>query len=345
MAKLTCLSALFVLLMTAACWGQPDVLEFKVCDQIYQAAHPLSWENLKKEYERPLADGNFEHIYLDLILKLTTSENQQDGKIRERFQNKARLVLAGEVNPRPDFEIFKQVSADFTVKQFLFHGDDPFQIALPASLPECGQNATQLNELRYLANAFVKVDEISKLPAIDAVFQRIRDIEQQFDRYLFEGFPMFPWEAYLNSRFLAKKHIAEGPPRHQIIALHPGVAIETDTQSFSAAEPDLAMTIEPFGWIYYPKGGKYQSWWGLSTVASIKDDDGFGVGVLAHYKNFSLGVTWHDSDEGGSLFDDDPFILLSMDLYQFVGEKYRSYNSYKERVRELRDGSLRDALN
>ena len=39
-------------------------------------------------------------------------------------------------------------------------------------------------------------------------------MEKVYDKYLFEGFPMFPWEAAVNSWFLTDKSIANGPPRN-----------------------------------------------------------------------------------------------------------------------------------
>lgn len=342
MLRLILLIAIFTFTTTTSCLGQlEEGLEFKICGKTYEPSHPLAWSQLKTEYGNLLNDGNYDAIYRDLISKLNSSPKQRDEQIHDKFLEKSKQVLQSEVSPQPMFEIYKHVDEDLETKLFLFRGG-PFQIELPASEKECGDKTEQLDELRYLSSAFVKIDEIQKFPARIAVFNRISEVEEQFDRYLFEGFPMFPWEAYVNSRFLAKEHIAEGPPNHQLVIFHPGVAVETDTQNFSAAEPDLALIVEPFGWIYYPKDEKFKTWWGISTIASIKDDDGFGVGVVGHYKNFSLGVTWHDSDKGGTLFDDDPFILLSMDLYQFVSERYRSYESYEKRFRELKTEYLMD---
>lgn len=43
------------------------------------------------------------------------------------------------------------------------------------------------------------------------VGQSIIELERSYDKYLFEGFPMFPWEAAINSWFLTDKSIANGP--------------------------------------------------------------------------------------------------------------------------------------
>ena len=49
-----------------------------------------------------------------------------------------------------------------------------------------------------------------------------------------------------------------------------------------------------------------------------------------NYRNFKLGVTYHDDDTGQY---DGAAIFFGMDLYQFLGEKQRSYKAYLEEIR------------
>jgi hypothetical protein len=85
-----------------------------------------------------------------------------------------------------------------------------------------------------------------------------------------------------------------------------------------------ALAIEALGLIWYrwknasaPAEGL--SWWGLSAIASVRDDMRPGVGLLLHYgRMVTLGVSWHDDDRDDEWLDRPPYVIASFDLFQLA---------------------------
>lgn len=156
---------------------------------------------------------------------------------------------------------------------------------------------------------------------------RIAALEQQFDKYLFEGFPMFPWEALANGA-LAGKALANGPPRDAIVLLHPAAGVVGSVESHTDSDIAGVLSVEPLGWIRYTPD--HSSWYGVSLLAVFSTDRNAGYGVAFNYDSFKLGVTWHD-DPGRH---DGAAVFFGMDLYQLLSREKRNYAGYKRQVRE-----------
>jgi hypothetical protein len=208
-----------------------------------------------------------------------------------------------------------------------------FQLDLPKSNgdPLCGNSSEKdaRKEAAEFVITFTGVFGQLTAPQFRLVAKRIETLEAVYDKYLFEGFPMFPWEAAVNSWFLAKERIAEGPPRDAIVVLHPAAGIVSSVDSDSKSDTGSVLSIEPLGWIRY--SADYETWYGISLLAVFPADREAGYGVALNYRNFKLGVTYHDDDTGEY---DGAAIFLGMDLYQLLGEKQRSYKAYFERVKQ-----------
>jgi len=155
----------------------------------------------------------------------------------------------------------------------------------------------------------------------------IGELEQQYDRYLFEGFPMFPWEAWLNGKFLASNRIARGPPRNSIVFLHPAAGVVGSVESGTQSDVDGTLGVEALGWIRYDDS--HRNWYGVSLLATFPTDREPGYGVAFNYNIYKVGATWHD-DKG--MGHDGWALYLGMDFLQFVNEKYRTYDAYREKV-------------
>jgi hypothetical protein len=166
-------------------------------------------------------------------------------------------------------------------------------------------------------------------PGVERVAGRITELEQTFDRYLFEGFPMFPWEAAVNSLVLTKDHIAEGPPRYQIVLAHPAAGMVVSMEG-NKSDMGATVSIEPVGFVRYTKD--YRHWMGVSLLAVFPADRNAGYGIAFNYDMFKLGVTWHDDNTGDY---DGAAVFVGLDLYKFLDAKYREYDGYRDRVRSL----------
>jgi len=342
-AKKTCV--LIVLVLTASlflplpAWAEKDPTSYVICGQVRDSAYEWSWENIEKRYSAELARGGYQQIYYDIKQAVLASPKQQDRDIQKRFVNKVTDVINGKANGRVLFNINVEAPPDLHVqkKYYLFKGD-PDQI----DLQDCGQNnerAEQLNELRYFAHAIVNLSDRNINWARVAAVNRIRNLEESYDRYLFEGFPMFPWEAAVNSVFLTKKNIADGPPRNQMVFLHLGTGFEINTESMKKSEMGVVASVEPIGWIYYPVSKEYRSWWGIAALTTFRHDMGMGVGIAVHYNAFSLGATWHEKDVPGTHYG-QPYIFLGIDLYRYLDAKNRQYEQYVGKYTTLKDQAV-----
>jgi hypothetical protein len=156
---------------------------------------------------------------------------------------------------------------------------------------------------------------------------QISVLEAKYDRYLFDGFPMFPWEAWANGKFLTKSTIADGPPRNSLVLLHPGAGVVGSLKSSARSDTDGTLSIEALGWIRYRDD--HESWYGASLLAVFPTDRDPGYGIALNYNLYKLGVTWHDDKDTGH---DGLTLFLGMDFLQFVNEKYRTYQSYRRKV-------------
>ena len=165
---------------------------------------------------------------------------------------------------------------------------------------------------------------------IPALQQQLAALENDYDRYLFEGFPMFPWEAAVNSLFLTDKHIANGPPRWQLANAHPSAGLTRNVESDTEGDLGAALLVEVIGIVRYTNDLRH--WYGASVIASFPFDRDPGIGVALNYDRFKLAVTWHDDPSGEY---DGAAIVLGMDLYQFVGEQRRTYDGYKNKLNQL----------
>ncbi len=311
--------------------AQTDEFSFTICGKQRDAAHQWSWENITSRYGNELAAGNYQKIYQDLQNGLNASEKQKDRQIQKKVSRKLAEVIDRRANGRVAFEIYVEKSQDLRVrkKYFLFKGD-PDEI----DFQDCGQNnerADQLDEVRDFSCAVVNLSDREMSPARQQAVERIRKLEESYDRYLFEAFPMFPWEAAVNSVFLTTDKISAGPPHNQLIFFHLSAGFEVNTESMAESELGAVVAVEPLGWIRYPEDKDFRTWWGIAALTTFRHDRGIGVGLALHYNDFSLGATWHERDVPGSHYG-KPFVFVGIDLYRYLDSKKRQYDQYIGKV-------------
>ena len=157
----------------------------------------------------------------------------------------------------------------------------------------------------------------------------MKTLEITYDKYLYEGFPMYPWEALVAGWLLTDQSIANGPPKNQIVLMHPAAGVIGAAGNGSDTDIDAVLSVELFGWIRYTDD--YSTWYGASVLTVFPFDRNAGIGFALNYNNFKLGLTWHDYDDDY----ENPTFFLGMDFYQLLREKTRQYTSYKEKVTNI----------
>lgn len=237
----------------------------------------------------------------------------------------ARLTMA-------QFRIGKDPLGD----QLAFPGTS-FALKMPgeAEAPECTSGPTAALSLAR-AGSFIELVQSAHVAVIVDKMKltslQIANLEEQYDKYLFEGFPMFPWEAAVNGWFLTDKSIANGPPRRTIVLLHPSAGAVGAISSDSSSDTGGTLGVEALGMVWY--SSDFESWYGASLFAAFPSDREAGYGVALNYNNYKLGVIWIDQENSEH---DGATLFLGMDLLQFVGEQHRKYEGYRAKVRSLLD--------
>jgi hypothetical protein len=324
MTRLVLLLAL-ALFPSFACAGDGLV----ICDNAYISTHPMSWETLRPGYAKALADGRYFVVTSDLMRRLEHSAAQIDLSVKAKMMDRIRQVIEGKVECCADFAPRYESPAEAYLpgRHFLFGKE--------IDLDQCeGGRAAQNDELRYLAENMVNVGNAIHEDHRAASVRSMAELEKRYDRMLFEGFPMMPWEAWVNSRWLTPNRIVDGPPHHVAVFMHPSLGTSLGTARLADAKLGMGMAVEPAGWVFYPPKAAHRAWWGVSTLAFFRGDLGLGVGVLGRYRHFSVGVVWHDGNKDNRLSNDRGSLFLGMDLYEFLGKTLRGYHGYLEEVAE-----------
>jgi len=229
-----------------------------------------------------------------------------------------------------DFSI--TTTMDLPARQIAFY-QTAKEVEFPAAAdaPACA-NTDAAQALREMAKYVILVRAANKKvisPAFQFVPRATEVLEQQYDKYLFEGYPMYPWEAAVNSLFLTNDSIADGPPRWQLAVLHLSAGVVGHVAEDTDGDIGAALLLEPIGFVRYYDN--YDHWIGASVLTSFPFDREPGLGFAVTWDQFKLGVTWHDDPSGQY---DGAAIVLGVELFQFVGRNKRKYTQYKDQVRE-----------
>lgn len=313
--------------------------DFRICDRDRNSLNPLAWESLEKKYSEQLRERKFTPVLERLLKDFQGSSKQSDPAVKSVFEAQAKDVIQKKTPCCPDFAISMQPAAS------ALDDDKPMLFGGQIDLSVCdGARADQNDELRYYAHAFENIGNLEQAPARMKTAAAIRDIEKDFDQLLFQGFPMFPWEALANSWLLTDKQMAKGAPYDQLVLGHLSVGASAPTARFSKAKLGWGLAVEPLGWVHYPRAGRHQRWWGVSSLIFLRNGEGLGTGFALRYNQFSAGLTWHDSNDNNRLFDSKPHVFIGLDVYQFAGRKYRQYSEITNRIKKDAEAIRSEAL-
>ena len=255
---------------------------------------------------------------------------QTDREEKEKLLANVDDLSIGELD-LADFGITKTM--DLPARQVAFY-QTPKEIEFPAAAdaPACA-DADAAQALREMANYVLLVRDAHNYvisPAFALVPRATDVLEQQYDKYLFEGYPMYPWEAAVNSWFLTNDSIADGPPRWQLAVLHLSAGVVGHVAEDTDGDIGAALLLEPIGFVRYYDN--YDHWYGASLLASFPFDREPGLGFALTWDQFKLGVTWHDDSSGQY---DGAAVVLGVELYRFVDRNKRKYTQYQGKLREL----------
>lgn len=299
-------------------------------DGNYSASHPLAWERFDSDVEMLVKDGNIQQAY-ELVLNALDEELRILGsneKSRE-IQAALRQYLAYVSSPN-GFEapaMFDSgspnpnLSTEFRVLQFeleLLQDGTENPVSLDVTIP-CPDLVPEKNPaMRSIAHALWSMHQTATALDLENGMKiaalRSSQLYQDYENYVLRGLPMWPWEMWVNG-FLVPDDFNAPAPMRQWIFLRPNVSPALVTGSTEEAGLDFGLTLE-LGHIWYRKKD-YSSWWGVSAMAAITDDEGVGYGGLLRWDNYTLGVAHHDKN-------DEDLVYLSVDLYQLVvGEESR----------------------
>ena len=236
-------------------------------------------------------------------------------------------VTDGKFMPA-DFKVAKRVDG-LQTKQFAFLGTAS-EIELPpnASAAVCTPDPISVAKVGAFVSLSDQAYATTLTPAYKQSSKQFALLEKQYEKYLFEGFPMWPWEAWANGELLTDDSIANGPPRNQLALFHPSAGVLASIESDADNDMGFDLMVEVLGWIRYSQD--YDTWWGVSAAAVLPFDRDPGYGMAFTYKQFKLGVTWHDDDEY-----DGVAVVLNVDLLQFVSKKYKDYSGYLQKINDL----------
>lgn len=305
-----------------------------VCGIAIDQANPFSWSSFKNGPGEPfLVQGDREGLLRELKNLLLVESTEWPEAVRLPAVKSITMLIDGKL-AFPAFAISK--TGDLPPQQYVFRQTvNKIFIPMAEDAPEC--TGTNNREARIAVARFVNLVqrcgvELDK-PTFKLLANRITALETQYDKYLYEGFPMFPWEALANSWLLTDKSIANGPPRNQLVFLHPAAGVVVAAGAGADTDLGAALSIEPVGWIHYNRD--YSRWYGASLVTVFPGDRNAGIGVALNYNAFKLGVTWHDNSATDNYRD--PTIFLGLELYQFLGKQQRKYQGYLDKVKKLRN--------
>jgi len=203
------------------------------------------------------------------------------------------------------------------------HGDR-IQIACDADTREQAKN------IAYTAFAWQVLYTHQHAADAEARAAFIRKRADQYHDLLANGLPMWPWEALVNGWFLGPGDAA-APPGNQLVLLRPSGGLEADTAGQREARVRPALALEPLGFAHYT-AGDFTRWWGLSLLVTLRSDMGAGFGGLARYNQWTLGATWHNEHD---LRDDDLFVFIGVDLYDYLKKRGDDSGGYLGRARDV----------
>ncbi len=192
----------------------------------------------------------------------------------------------------------------------------------------------QAIDLRYRAETINKLLNEFKKPVREMNLKAIAKAESRWKNYINNGFSQYPWESFING-YITSFDI-QNPPGHQWVIFHHELGVELSTKKIKQMKAKEVLTIEMLGWIDY-YGDYWENFWGFSGIVTLRDDVGIGIGGIIHFgPTFNLGLTWHDINDDDNFFNDNPFLMLSIDILSYMNLTIPKYDKQLNNLKSAR---------
>ena len=108
-----------------------------------------------------------------------------------------------------------------------------------------------------------------QLEAFDLYYnERVANRADEYERYMNNGLPMWPWELVVNSWGESYKDLLQSAPQWQWIVARPGAGFEVIWPNQQDANIEASVGIEPIGFVKY-QDSSYKKWWGVSALVTL----------------------------------------------------------------------------
>jgi len=336
-ASLRLATALFVIAVSASAGAAENQIIW--CGWQADPAHPLSWAAVRNELQPLLVNKNYRGAYQLILAKYRHAQQA----VRERTPNavsfEAELQdFMGGTTGRTSFQFIDRGPPDDDSRLLLkartiaitFPCRPDTKLGLDGVYATFASKFPEQTNIGYAANLIFVASgkELENLlgPAADVIDNRATG----YRGLLLDGFPMWPWELYVNGKLFGMHSLESPVPRYQVVFLRPSVGMEVTWPSREEAEAEASIGVEPIGFVRYT-GNDYKNWWGISALVTLGSaDHGAGLGVLGRYNNYAVGVTKRKNTDG-------VFMFFSYDFYDLVNNKEKRDKAADELLGGLRE--------
>lgn len=256
------------------------------------------------------------------------------------LQSRLRVIearVAGEQNretfTKGEIGLFKPVQRGDGSGYVLFD-EEPTEINVDSSV-----SAAASRHLCWTALSVLQLMNVYSLPEFRRALAAIKQVHDQWDGYMKNGYSRLPWELALNDRLFIKAS-AVSPPAKQVILLHPSVAFEVRGPDYRNLTRDEVALVEPLGMLFYNTRRTF--YWGGSFVASFPKSAPAGAGFMMHLgKHAAIGHVWRSADSTGRRRNS---FIASLDAYDLFSKIPSQLLNAKDAATSVARVKIGDAL-
>lgn len=287
----------------------------------YDVNHPLAWPQLKGDVTRLLDENEPKGAYEIVTDEFRTRVELLGGgdadttRVANTFDHYISLIQVPG-NETPAVWGYVHVpGTTFLQYSLLTDPDNPLRI--PCSVFAVGTPASFERTMAYALDAMERVGSDGTLKLAQRVATVVAGrAYKTYERMVFDGLAMWPWEMWINGIFVPSD-FKKPAPLFQLSFLRPNASPALKFDGTENSEIDYGFTFEPIGYVRY-RDDSYKKWWGVSALITATNDNGIGYGALLRWDQYTLGVAYHEKDNSALMF-------VSIDLYKYIlGENGRT---------------------
>ncbi len=282
--------------------------------------------------DQTLADHPLNHKTLRLLVVDQGAGNRSEDMIQlvgREFEKSQSQVTSNSIDGDEQFlSAFRRLILDHQGFKDFHFTHQPLKnraflikITDPLVFFDCRQTPQQLKatsstrtNIALAAYAIDLIGEQIRTNVMPVVVASIDQITTSYNNWLIDqGLRQWPWEMVVNGWIHDDDPFNSDAPRSQVVFMRPSAGLEFQWNSQSDAAVDASVGIEPIGWVWYlGDQPDYDKWIGVSALVTLGTNDaGAGVGGLIRYKNYWLGVTDRENEDG-------LFFFIGLDLHKYL---------------------------